>query len=204
MSQNAGLIGKLILLGGSALAMIGRCASKGDDILRVGARGFDDVAVVSDDAFRYGDDVFRNTDNALVTTSKSITDETINYFDDVFLNVATEGADWFLDEDDEGMEIPEKNLISDFQLINHVKWMQLGFSSNKYVFTDETRASFLKILAYSTPIDKPEEVSNKLFLLKGKQVHWMILGKDWVGIKRFDQNDYKYYTLKVDFTKAFK
>ena len=125
MSQNAGVIGKLILLGGSALAMIGRCASKGDDVLRVGARGFDDVAVVSDDAFRYSDDIFRNTDNALISTSKSVTDETVTYFDDVFLDIATEGADLFLDDDEIEKEVPAKNLFSDFRLDN-VQTMHLG------------------------------------------------------------------------------
>ena len=77
-------------------------------------------------------------------------------------------------------------------------------SAKNNIFNEETRASFLKILAYSTPIDKPQELSNKLILLRGKQVHWVTLGKDWIGIKRFDQKEYKYYTLKVDFTAAFK
>ena len=195
MSQNAGVIGKLILLGGSALVMIGRCASKGDDIFRAGARGFDDVTMVSDDAFRYGDDFLRNTDGALISTSKSVTDETMKYFDDVFLDVAAEGTDWFLEE--------EGNLLSDFRLDN-IQNMRFGLSQKKYIFNEKTKASFLKILSYSTSIDKPKDETGKLMILRGNQTHWMLLGKYWVGIKTFQQKKYKYYSLKVDFTAAFK
>lgn len=191
MSQNAGVIGKIIILGGSALAMIGRCASKGDDIFRVGARGFDDVAVVSDDVFRYGDDVLKRSD------------ETMKYFDEVFVDVGIEGAEWFLDEEgDEELEIPEVNLLSDFKL-DSVKMMRLGLSKNKYIFDEKSRASFLKILSYSTPIPKPTDPFGKLMLLQGIQTYSMLMGKDWIALKTFQQKNYKYYSLKVDFFKDF-
>ena len=210
MSQDAGFFAKLVILGGSAVAMIGRCATTaGDDIIRIGARSFDDVAMVSDDIVRYGDDVFvykdgllKNRDNVLLGTSKSSIDETITYFDDIFSDIAMEGADWILDEDEEEFEVPEENLLSDFQL-DSVKTIRLGLSKNKHIFNDETKANFLKILSYSTPIENPKEPLGKLVLLQGSQTYSMNLGKDWVAIKNIKQKNYKYYSLKVDFTKGF-
>ena len=206
MSQNAGFFGKLAVLGGSAFAMISRCATAGDDIVRIGARGFDDVAMVSDDVIRYGDDVFQykngllnNTNDALLSSGRIARTEM--HFDDVFLNMATEGANWLLDKDQVEFEVPEENLLSDFPL-DSVKSIRLTLREDKYIFNEETKANFLKILSYSTPIDDPEDPYGKLIFLRGGRTYLMLLGKDWVGIKTTSQKGYKYYSSKVDLTKG--
>jgi hypothetical protein len=211
MSENAGMIGKLVLLVGSVAAMIGRCASAGDDIVRIGARGLDEVAMYGDDAFRSGDDLVRHGDNMALLSKNNISDETAAAFDDVFLEISEQGADFLLEEEDNSeVHVPtnlkEKSLLHNFPL-DSIETLFFGaYKAKRYDFNDATRKGFLELLAQSQPREKPDMLDGKSILLRGNGPLYfeLLIGADWLGIGKLSNYQYyKYYTLHPSYAKVF-